>query len=102
MQHTSIVQILKVDNRKGKSQKTGRDYEMETAECILLDDTGQAVQVGVLDVPRELMGQVHPGIYTAAFTMRAAYDTRRIQSVLVGLTAIPTQAPAKPVAKAAA
>lgn len=95
MQHTSIVQILKVDNKKGKSSKTGRDYEIETAECLLLTDTGEVSQVGVLDVPPDLRGKVQPGTYTASFTMRAAYDTRRIQSVLVGLTAIPAQKAAK-------
>ncbi|MFZ5548666.1 MAG: hypothetical protein ACOZJX_08220 [Pseudomonadota bacterium] len=95
MQHTSIIQVLKVDNRKGTSQKTGRPFEIETAECILYADDGTVGQVGVLDVPPDLRGKVVPGTYTAAFSMRAAFDTRRIQSVLTGLTAVPPAKPAK-------
>jgi hypothetical protein len=96
MNHTSVIQILKLnDPLKGKSYKTGRDYDIQDAECILFDENGAVGQVGVLMIPNELRGKVEPGIYTGSFAMRADRQSRRIGSVLVGLTPLPPQAPAK-------
>ena len=62
---------------------------MQEAECILLDDAGQVSQVGVLDVPKEMIGLIAPGNYTATFSMVAHYQTRKIESRLTALTRIP-------------
>lgn len=90
MQHTSVIQVLKLnDPLKGTSKKTGRDYDIQDAECILFDENGQVAQVGVLTIPNELRGKIEPGTFTGTFAMRADRQTRRIGSVLVGLTPIP-------------
>lgn len=82
----SIIQILKVnDLRKGTSQKTGRPYEMQDAECLLLKDTGEVHQVGVLQIPRELLGTVTPGHFIGTFALRPDMASRRINAVLTGL-----------------
>ena len=99
MQHTSIIQILKLnDPIKGTSAKTGRPYDIQDAECILYAEDGTVGQVGVLTIPNDLRGKVAEGTYSGTFSMRADRQTRRIGSVLTGLTPIPAAAP--PVAKA--
>jgi hypothetical protein len=97
----SILHILKVnDSRKGVSAKTGRPYEMQDAECCLITDTGEVDQVGVLQIPRELMGKVVPGHYIGSFSLRPDMASRRINAVLVGLQpyapAVPGSRPAAP------
>lgn len=94
---TSIVQILKL-NEKRSGVKNDRPWEMQDCECLLLDDTGGVAEVGVLDIPKELMGKVQPGTYTGTFSLRADKSRegqRRIKAVLVGLTPMPPKAPAK-------
>ena len=90
MQHTSVIQVLKLNEpNKGTSSKTGRPYDIQDCECILFDGDGQVAQVGVLTIPNDLRGKVEPGMYTGSFVMRADRQTRRIGSVLVGLTPVP-------------
>lgn len=82
----SIIQILKLnDVREGVSAKTGKPYKMQDAECLLLKDTGEVDQVGVLQIPRDLLGTVAPGVYLGSFALRPDMATRRIGAVLVGL-----------------
>lgn len=82
----SLLNILKINElRKGVSQKTGRPYEMQDAECLLLKDDGSVDQVGVLQIPRDLLGSVQPGIFIGSFALRPDMASRRIQAVLTGL-----------------
>jgi hypothetical protein len=82
----SILQILKLNEvRKGVSVKNGRPWEMQDAECLLLDETGAVDQVGVLQIPRDLMGKVTTGIYLGTFALRPDLQTRKIGAVLTGL-----------------
>ena len=86
----SIIQIFKVDElKKGTSAKTGRPYEMQSAQCALLTPEGVIDQVGVLDIPPKLREGLTPGTYTAAFAMRASMQTGRLEAVLTGLQAVP-------------
>lgn len=88
----SLLQILKVnDPREGV--KDGRAWSMQDAECLLLKETGEVDQVGVLRIPRDLRGKVAPGIYLGAFALRADMASRRIEAVLTGLQ--PYALPAK-------
>lgn len=89
MQHTSIIQVLKLNEPiKGTSAKTGRAYDIQDAECLLLNESGGVEQVGVLTIPNDLRGKVEPGTYMGTFSLRADRQSRRIGSVLVGLTPI--------------
>jgi hypothetical protein len=97
MSFTSIVQILKV-NEKRSGEKNGRRWEMQDAECALLNEKGDVEQVGVLVLPKDLTDKTVPGIYSGAFALKA--DTsregqRRINAVLTGLTPLPPKAVAK-------
>lgn len=94
----SIIQILKVNEmKKGVSRKTGNPYEMQDAECLILNDDGSVDQVGVLPLPKDLREKVLPGTYVGSFAMRPDMQTRRIGAVLTGLQ---PYTPAKPVAPA--
>lgn len=95
MAHTSILQIFKL-NEPRTGVKNDRKWEMQDAECAVLDEAGNVDSVGVLMIPKALMGQVKPGIFLGSFALRP--DTsreggRRIQAVLVGLQ--PYAAPAR-------
>lgn len=89
----SIIQILKLnDPKKGISQKTGKPYDMQDAECLLLTDEGVISQVGVLQIPNSLRDKAAPGTFTATFGLNASYKDRRIEAVLTGLTPLPATA----------
>lgn len=101
----SILRILKVnDVRSGVGRESGRPYEMQDAECLLLTDDGVIDVVGVLTLPKELTGKVTPGDYLGSFALRASLKDRKIGAVLVGLqpyavkgSPAPSVAPAAPV-----
>lgn len=86
----ALIQILVVNDLKsGTSAKTGNKYEIQDAECVLLNDDGTPSQIGVLSIPKALRGAVKPGIYTGSFALRPDLQTRRIEAVLTGLVAAP-------------
>lgn len=86
----AVIQILKVNDLKtGTSAKTGKAYEIQDAECLLLDDQGNPSQIGVLSIPKTLRGEVKVGIYTGSFSLRPDLQTRRIEAVLTGLIPAP-------------
>jgi hypothetical protein len=88
----AIIQILKVNDLKtGVSSKTNRPYEIQDAECLLLNDDGTPSQIGVLSIPKDLRGKVQPGTYTGSFSLRPDLQTRRIEAVLVGLNTYATR-----------
>lgn len=80
----SILQIIKVNDLR-TGNKDGRTWEMQDAECILLKDSGEVDQVGVLQLPKELRGKTTPGVYLGSFGLRPNLSTRRIEAVLTGL-----------------
>ena len=87
----TIIQILKV-NEARSGTKDGREWKMQDAECILLNDDGSVGEVGVCSLPKNLIGATAPGNYTATFTLRANKGReggRRIEAQLVGLTPLP-------------
>jgi len=90
----AIVQIIRV-NEKRSGVKDGRPWELQDAECILLDEHGQPQQVGVLSIPKDLRDKVQVGIFTGAFALKANLRDRRIEAVLTGLTPFEKKDPAK-------
>lgn len=100
---TLIIQILKV-NEKRTGNKNGRDWAMQDAECMLLSDTGELEQVGVLQLSKDMMGEnaPKPGIYSASFALRAGMQDRKIGAVLTSLTPYPMVKAPQSSSKAAA
>lgn len=96
----SIIQVLKVNEPKtGTSKKTGNPYDMQDAECILLNDDGSVGSVGVLQVPKSLRETVAVGKFAATFALHSNFASRRIEAILVGLVPIdrkPAAAPQPP------
>ncbi len=83
----SMIQIFKLDEvKKGTSAKTGKPYEIHTAQAALIDANGGVDQVGVLDIPPALREHVKPGLYTGSFAMKTNFSNGRIESHLTGLT----------------
>lgn len=84
---SAIIQIIRVNDARSGT-KDGRAWAMQDAECLLLNDDGTPAQVGVLQLPKEMMGAnaPKPGVYTGAFALRSSLRDRRIESVLTSLT----------------
>jgi len=88
------IQILLVNDARSGT-KNGRDWKMQDAECILLDEAANPVSVGVLMIPKELMGKITPGVYTASFTLRPDLQTRKINAAITSLVPVPSPIKAK-------
>lgn len=89
----SILEILVINTKAGKSKKTGNDYSIPEAQCVLRNDDGSVGAVGVLVIPKALEGIAKPGVFTGTFALQAASfgeNQGRIQAVLTGL--VPAQA----------
>lgn len=88
----AVIQILKVnDVKSGVSSKSGKPYELQDAECVLLDDHGAPSQIGVLNIPKDMRGKVQPGVFTGSFALRPDLQSRRIEAVLTGLNPVPVK-----------
>lgn len=103
----SFIQVLVAQPiRKGISKKNGQPYEMQEADCVMLDEDGTLLQVGVMTVPREQMGKLEPGVYQPSFGISVNFQSRVITPVLMGLTAVrrapSAAAPAAPASSAKA
>lgn len=83
---SALIQIIKT-NEPRSGVKDGRPWAMQDAECLLLDDQGQPSMVGVLQLPKDLMGDKapKPGVYTGSFALRSGLRDRRIEAVLTSL-----------------
>lgn len=87
----SIIQVLKVNEARAGS-KEGRPWQMQDAECLVLKETGEVDQVGVLMLPKDMQSppgqppKIQPGVYLGVFALRPDMQTRRIGAQLVGLT----------------
>lgn len=90
----SIIQILKVNEVRAIPTKTGTPFNVQDAECMLLKPDGTIDCVGVLALPREMMGDNAPalGVYTASFGLAAGYKDRKINAVLANLLPVPPKA----------
>lgn len=88
----SIIQVLKLNEPKtGISKKNGNAYDMQDAECLLLNEDGSIDQVGVLQVPKSLREKIAVGTFRASFAMQANFASRRIEAVLTDLVAFPVK-----------
>lgn len=83
----SLLQIIKLNDPRSGKTAAGREWEMQEAECIILNDDGTPAKVGVLVIPKELMGKVALGTFVGSFALDASYKDRRIEARLVGLQA---------------
>lgn len=100
MSFTSTIQILKVnDVEKGVSKKTGQPWERHTAECVLLDDSGEIECVGKLNLPEPLRATAAKGVFRAGFSLVVPIfgdQQGQITARLVSLQPVPTRGAAAP------
>ena len=92
MSMTSLIQILKVGVLQDKKWE-GREYQVQEAECVLLDQDGQLESVGVLRLSEHFRkNPPERGTYQAVFSLVASPKDRRIGAVVTGLTLVPPSA----------
>ncbi len=64
----SLLNILAINEvRDGK--QGDRTWQSQTVEAATLDDTGAVRQVGRLRIPKELIGNVTPGMFMGSFAL---------------------------------
>lgn len=103
----NTIQILFVTKVAGRSKKTGNDYDMRMAQCIVHKpnrDTGEIEPlVGELVLP-ERYKEIQPGTYEVEFEVSISQD-KRVGSQVANITPIAaaskSSAPAAQAAKAA-
>lgn len=98
-----ILKIFKVDEpKKGISSKTGKPYEIHSAQCALLTDAGELDQVGVLDIPPSLRGKVTVGTFVGTYAMGVNFSNGKIGPVLTDLQPFAQKDPAQRAASVSA
>jgi hypothetical protein len=93
----NIIQILGIVKVAGRSKKTGNDYDMRMAQCVVErndPETGApAPLIGELVLP-EKFKDTAPGRYEVEFEVSVSQD-KRIGSVVSSMTPVsPSRAPA--------
>jgi hypothetical protein len=83
--HVSLIRVLVVGEIKSGTSKFGKPYTIQEVECLTLDETGDGQQVGVLTLPKELVGKATPGDYAATFSLGVDYRDRRIGARITDL-----------------
>jgi hypothetical protein len=92
MSLTSIIQIIKVGAVQDKKWE-GREYQVQEAECLLLDENGEVESVGVLRLSEKFRKDPPvKGTYTAVFSLVASPKDRRIGALVTGLAPVPPNA----------
>lgn len=92
MSMTSLINILKVGVLQDKKWE-GREYQVQEAECLLLDQDQQFQGVGVLRLSEEFRKNPPAvGIYQASFALVASPKDRRIGAQVIGLVPVPAGA----------
>jgi hypothetical protein len=83
---SALLQIIVV-NEPRSGTKDGRAWQMQDCECLLLNDEGKPEMVGVLPLPKHMMGDKapKPGYYTGSFALKSGMRDRRIEAVLTDL-----------------
>jgi hypothetical protein len=98
----NIIQIISVVKVAGRSKKTGNDYDMRMAQCIVErndPETGMpAPLIGELVLP-EKFKDTAPGRYEVEFEVSVSQD-KRIGSVVSSMALVRAAAPAPAAPKA--
>lgn len=96
------IQILSVVVNAGRSKKTGNDYDMRMAQCIVhkvMQDGSIMPMVGELLLP-EKYKETPPGNYDVEFEISISQD-KRIGSVVSSIEAVKPAGVVNPTVKAA-
>lgn len=73
MTFASILQIVSLDPlQKGISARTKKPYEVQTAQCLLLNENGGVEQTGRMRIPDEWRPTVREDVYSVGFTLSVA------------------------------
>lgn len=89
----NVIQIIYVQPIQGRSKKTGNDYDMRMAQCIVenVDKEGNAAPlIGELMLP-EAYKDVAPGRYEVTFELSIGSD-KRIGSRVANMVPLPREA----------
>lgn len=85
MSMPAFIQILLVGQLTPKTYE-GRSYNTQEAECVLLDENGETLQIGVLRFSEKFQKEPPTkGLYRPVFSMVASPKDRKIGAVITDL-----------------
>lgn len=95
MSMPAFIHILKVGDLTPKKFE-GREYSVQEAECVLLNDAGETDCIGVLRFSEKFKNSPPAvGIYRPVFAMVASPKDRRIGAVITDLIAVEPKSAAR-------
>ncbi len=68
-----LIEIVGINIQSGKSKKTGNDYAIHKAQCVVRGPD-QSVQIGELNLPKEIAEKTTPGKYLAEFELGVSFE----------------------------
>lgn len=82
----SLLQILVVNAARDiPSAMGGKPFTVQDAECVMVNEKGHPLKVGVLRISRGLQGLVKPGVFVASFELEPHYKTRILEAQVSSL-----------------
>lgn len=81
----SLLQILVVNAAREIPSTSGKPFTVQDAECVMVNDKGHPLKVGVLRINRDLQGLVKPGVFLASFELEPHYKTRILEAQVSSL-----------------
>ena len=99
MTFPAFIKIIKI-NEKREGVKEGRPWAMQDCECVALDENGEMLQVGVLQLPKPMLGENAPqlGTYIPVFALQVGLRDRKIGVGIVDLKLVPARSATAPAA----
>lgn len=91
---STIVEVLLLNTKEGKA-KSGKDYKLTEAHCVIRKENGEAAGVGVMVIPKALDGTIKPGMYSCAFALETPTygdEAGHVVPAIVAMTPLPAGA----------
>lgn len=85
-----MMQVLKVGEIR-EGVKDGRQWRMQEAQVMLIDEAGEVIEVGVYDLRRDEIGKMTVGVYAPRYALgtgRADKNKGKVVASIVGWTAM--------------
>lgn len=68
-----LIEIIAINVQSGTAKKTGNPYAIHKAQCVVRGPDN-SVQIGELNLPKELAEKTPPGKYLAEFELGVSFE----------------------------
>jgi len=88
---STIIEVLLLSTKEGKA-KSGKDYKLTEAHCVIRKEDMSAAGVGVMVIPKALDGTIKPGLYSCSFALETPTygdEAGHVVPAIVAMTPLP-------------